>query len=137
MRKQAHPLEVKGAASEKRWLQSKHDLSSPIPISIAFVAISTGGKTSQMLTVANALMPVMNRIIIFSHSHRLDSAYIELKDKLKQKALQRGENPETSPVAYDNLLHLPKVLNEQRERAQEAKDTGRKGKYAAAPPDLG
>ena len=52
-----HPLDVKGAASEKRWQQSRHDLFQPVPISIAFVAISTGGKTSQMLTVANAILP--------------------------------------------------------------------------------
>ncbi len=66
-----HPLEVKGAASEKRWLQSKHGLFQPVPISIAFVAITTGGKTNQMLTVANALFPIMERIIRFSH--RLES----------------------------------------------------------------
>ena len=122
-----HPLEVKGAASEKRWLQSKHELFSPIPISIAFVAISTGGKSSQMLTVANALQPVMDRTVIFSHSHRLDPAYIDLKDRLREKALQRGENPDTHPIAYDNLLHLGRVLQEQRERVQEAKDPGTKG----------
>ncbi len=86
-----HPLEVKGAASEKRWLQSKHDLFSPVPTSIAFVAISTAGKTSQMLTVANALLPIMERLVIFSHSHRLDPAYIDLKEKLKEKSLRRGE----------------------------------------------
>ena len=66
-----HPLDVKGAASEKRWQQSKHDLFQPVPISIAFAAISTGGKTSQMLTVANAILPIMERVVIFSHSHRL------------------------------------------------------------------
>ncbi len=57
-----------------------------------------------MLTVANALFPIMERIII-SHSHRLDNAYIDLQERLKQKALQRGENPETEPICYDNLLH--------------------------------
>ena len=88
-----HPLEVKGAASEKRWLQSKHELLRPVPISIAFVAISTGGKTSQMLTVAQSLLPIMERVVIFSHSHRLDPAYIELKEKLNEKSLKRGENP--------------------------------------------
>ena len=121
-----HPLDVKGAASEKRWQQSKHDLFQPVPISIAFVAISTGGKTSQMLTVANAILPIMERVVIFSHSHRLDPAYIDLKDKLKAKSLRRGETPETTPFVYDNLIHLPKVLNAQRERVQEAKDTGSK-----------
>ena len=82
-----HPLDVKGAASEKRWQQSTHDLFQPVPISIAFVAISTGGKTSQMLTVANAILPIMERVVIFSHSHRLDPAYIDLKDKLKELSL--------------------------------------------------
>lgn len=123
----AHPLEVKGAASEKRWLQSKHELFRPTPISIAFCAVTTGGKTSQMLTVVNALLPIMERVVIFSHSHRLDNAYAELKEKLKQKSLQRGETPEAHPFVYDNLIHLPKVLNEQRERVQEAKDTEAKG----------
>ena len=121
-----HPLQVKGAASEKRWQQSQHELFRPLPMSIAFVGISTSGKSSQMLTVANILMPVMERIIIFSHSHRLDTAYLDIKEKLRAKALKRGENPDTHPVVYDNLIHLPKVLNEQRERVQELKDTGTK-----------
>ncbi len=121
-----HPLDVKGAASEKRWQQSKHGLFQPVPITIAFVAISTGGKTSQMLTVANAILPIMERVVIFSHSHRLDPAYIDLTDKLKQKTIRRGETPEAHPFVYDSLTHLPRVLSEQRERAQEAKDNNSK-----------
>ena len=128
-----HPLDVKGAASEKRWQQSRHDLFQPVPISIAFVAISTGGKTSQMLTVANAILPIMERVVIFSHSHRLDPAYIDLKDKLSEKSLRRGETPESNPFVYDNLLHLPKVLNAQRERVQEAKDAGLSKTFTVLP----
>ena len=54
----SHPLAVKGAASEKRWAQpsgAAAQLFSPLPTSIAFIAITTGGKTSQMLTVTNLL----------------------------------------------------------------------------------
>ena len=76
-----------------------------------------------MLTVANALMPIMERVVIFSHSHRLDNAFIDIKARLREKALKRGDNPDTHPIAYENLIHLPKVLNEQRERVQELKDT--------------
>ena len=116
-----HSLEVKGAASEKRWQQSRHDLFQPVPISIAFVAISTGGKTSQMLTVANALLPIMERVVIFSHSHRLDPAYIDLKDRLKEKALKRGETPEAHPFVYDSP---PPAQGAQRAAR---KGTGRQG----------
>ena len=93
----AHPLDVKGGASEKRWQQSRHGLFQSVPISIAFVAISTGGKTSQMLTVANALLPIMERVVIFSHSHRLDPAYIDLKDKLKEKPSGAARRQKRTP----------------------------------------
>ena len=82
-----HPLEVKGAASENRWAQPRDDIFSPLPTSIAFVAITTGGKTSQMLTVANEMFPVMDKVVIFSHSHRLDPAFGELKQNIEAKML--------------------------------------------------
>ena len=60
-----HPLEVKGAKSETRWAQPRDEIFSPLPTSIAFVAITTGGKTSQMLHVTDRLFNVMDRIVIF------------------------------------------------------------------------
>ena len=77
-----HSLEVKGAASENRWAQPKAELFQPTPISIAFVAQTTGGKTSQMLTVADQLFPIMDKVVIFSHSHRLDPSFQELKSRI-------------------------------------------------------
>ena len=77
-----HSLEVKGAASETRWAQPRAKLFQPTPISVAFTAPTGVGKTSQMLTVANELFPIMDKIVIFSHSHRLDPAFGELKQKL-------------------------------------------------------
>lgn len=83
-------------------------------MSIAFVAITTGGKTSQILMVANALFPIMERIIIFSHSHRLDNADIpEGKAEAKGPAARRelrGAHLLRQP------LYLPKVLSAQRKR---------------------
>ena len=85
-----HSLEVKGAKSETRNAQPRAELFQPVPTSIGFVAISTGGKTSQMLTVADALFPTMDRIVIFSHAHRLDPAWAELKERVEAKMLARG-----------------------------------------------
>ena len=58
-----HPLAVKGARSEQRYLQPRHERFRPVPTSIAFCAISTGRKTSQMLTVANILYPVKKKYV--------------------------------------------------------------------------
>ncbi len=111
-----NPYEVQGAASENRWRQPAAELFGPVPCSVAHVAISTGGKTSQMLTIADALLPVMDRVVFFSHSHRLDPAFGSLKQKIEEKMMQRGENPQTHPYTFDNLQSLPKVLALQRER---------------------
>ena len=86
-----HPLEVKGAASEKRWAQpsgAAAQLFSPLPTSIAFIAITTGGKTSQMLHVTNLLFNQMDRIVIFSHSHTLDPAWQAVQRVAKMFGLQ-------------------------------------------------
>ena len=87
-----HPLEIRPSASEKRNRQSKYEIFNPIPVSIAFVAATSQGKSSQMTTVANLLQPVMERTILISHSHKFDPAWQELKDKLHQKAVSRGEH---------------------------------------------
>ena len=75
-----HPLEVQGAKSEKRFLQPRAEIFRPTPLSVAAVAVSTGGKTSQLLTIANHLYPIMDRIFLFSTSHKLDPAWTDLKD---------------------------------------------------------
>ena len=88
-----HSLEVKGAASETRWAQPRAALFQPVPTSIAFVAITTGGKTSQMLTVTDHLFDVMDRVVIFSHSHRLDPAWQSLKERREARMLAKGADP--------------------------------------------
>ena len=109
-----NPYDVQGAVSENRWRQPAAELFGPVPCSVAHVAISTGGKTSQMLTIADALLPVMDRVVIFSHSHRLDPAFGSLKQKIEENIMQRGENPQTHPCTFDNLQSLPKVLADHR-----------------------
>ena len=121
-----HPLAVKGARSEQRFLQPRHELFRPTPTSIAFVAISTGGKTSQMLTVANNLYPIMDRIVLFSSSHKLDPAWTELKDKVAARNIQRGEHPDTHPFTFTNLTQLDRVVQEQVHRVMEEKESGNK-----------
>ena len=74
-----HPLEVKGAKSETRWAQPRDELFSPLPTSIAMISITTGGKTSIMLHITDRIFNQMDRIVIFSHSHRLDPAWHDLK----------------------------------------------------------
>ena len=126
LKKMPHSLEVKGAASENRWAQPRAQLFQPTPTSIAFVAQTTGGKTSQMLTVANELFPIMDKTVIFSHSHRLDPAFGELKQKIEAKMLAKGEDPNLHPYTFENLNALPRILAEQREKVQEAKDLDKK-----------
>ena len=125
-----NPYEVTGAAAETRWRQPAADLFGPVPFSCAHVGVSTAGKTSQQLTIINAVLPVMDRVVIFSHSispHSstpLDPAWQELREKIADKARARGENPETHPFVFDSLAQLPRVIAQQRERVQEGKDTG-------------
>jgi hypothetical protein len=79
-----------------------------------------------MLTVTDHLFDVMDRIVIFSHSHRLDPAWQSLKKRIEAKMLQRGEDPNLHPFTFENLKALPRILAEQRERVQEAKDQDKK-----------
>ncbi len=96
-----NPYEVQGAVSENRWRQPAAELFGPVPISVAHVAISTGGKTSQMLTIADALFNAMDRIVIFSHSFRLDPAWGELKENRRQNASEGGKSD------YSSIYFLP------------------------------
>ena len=106
-----HPLEVKGAASEKRWAQPRDEIFSPLPTSIAFVAITTGGKTSQMLHVADRIFHQMDRIVIFSHSHRLDPAWHDLKKHIADKMLRNRQNPDSEKFAFESFKELPRILS--------------------------
>ena len=121
--KKEHPLAVTGARSEQRFLQPRHELFRPTPTSIAFCAVSTGGKTSQMLTVANHLYPIMDRIVLFSSSHKLDPAWTDLKDKVAARNIARGEHPDTHPFTFTNLTKLDQIIQEQVHRVMEAKET--------------
>ena len=124
-----HPLEVKGAASEKRWAQpsgAAAEIFAPLPTAIAFIAITTGGKTSQMLHVTNLLFNQFDRIVIFSHSHSLDPAWHDLKKRIADKMLKHGQNPDAEKFAFTSFKELPRILSEQRERVQAGKDRGDK-----------
>ena len=48
---------------------------------------------------ADALFPVMDRVVIFSHSHRLDPAFGNLKQKIEDKMMQRGWRATTSATS--------------------------------------
>ena len=121
-----HPLEVQGAKSEKRFLQPRAEIFRPAPLSVAMCSISTGGKTSQMLTVANHLFPIMDRIVLFSSSHKLDPAWTDLKEKVAARNIARGEHPDTHPFTFTNLTQLDRVVQEQVHRVMEAKETDEK-----------
>ena len=116
-----HPLDIVPSKSEKRYLQSRHELFRPTPLSIAFCGISTSGKSSQMTTVANLLFPIMDNIVLISHTHREDPAWGDLKAKIEQRQLQRGEHPDTHPYVFQNLTQLPAIIQLQRERVMEDK----------------
>ena len=125
----SHPLEVKGAASEKRWAQpagAAAQLFAPLPTAIASIAATTGGKTSIMLHITNMIFNQMDRIVIFSHSHRLDPAWHDLKKRIADKMLRNGQNPDAEKFAFESFKELPRILSEQRERVQAGKDRGDK-----------
>ena len=92
-----HPLEIVPSKSEKRYLQSRHEIFRPTPLSIAFCGISTSGKSSQMTTVANLLFPIMDNIVLISHTHREDPAWGPLKQRNEERQISRGEHPDTHP----------------------------------------
>ena len=122
-----HPLEVQGAQSEKRYLQSRHQaVLGPLPTSIAFVGISTSGKSSQMIHIANLLFPVMDRVFLFSHSHRLDPSWTDLKEREARRKISRGEHPDTHPHTFTSLQKLDQIVQEQVSRVMEAKETNEK-----------
>ena len=77
-----------------------------------------------MLTVANELFPIMDKIVIFSHSHRLDPAFGELKQKIEARMLAKGEDPNLHPYTFENLNALPRVLAEQREKSTRSQRLG-------------
>ena len=74
-----------------------------------------------MLTVTDHLFDVMDRIVIFSHSHRLDPAWQSLKERIEARMLAKCEDPNLHPYLFENLKALPRILAEQRERVEEAK----------------
>ena len=117
-----HPLEVQGAKNETRFLQPRAEIFRPTPTSVAAVAISTDGKTNQLLTITNHLYPIMDRIILFSSSHKLDPAWTDLKDKVSARNIARGEHPDTHPFTFTNLTQLDRVVQEQIHRVMEAKE---------------
>ena len=79
-----------------------------------------------MLHVTDRLFNVMDRIVIFSHSHTLDPAWHDLKKKIADKMLRSGMNPDTEKFAFSSFKELPRILSEQRERVQAGKDRGDK-----------
>ncbi len=79
-----------------------------------------------MLTVTDVLFPRIGRVVIFSHSHRLDPAWAGLKERIEARVLARGEDPKPHPFTFENLKPVPRILAEQRERVQVAKDLGKK-----------
>ena len=74
-----------------------------------------------MTTVANLLFPIMDNIVLISHTHREDPAWGDLKAKIEQRQLQRGEHPDTHPYVFQNLTQLPAIIQLQRERIMEDK----------------
>ena len=117
-----HPLEMVPSKSEKRYLQSRHEIFRPTPLSIAFCGISTSGKSSQMTTVANLLFPIMDNIVLISHTHREDPAWGPLKQRIEERQISRGEHPDTHPFVFENLTQLPAIIALQRERVREDKE---------------
>ena len=93
-----HPLAVKGTKSEDRWAQTKHEIWQPLPTKQLVVSVSGSGKTSVILAAVNALFDHYTYFAVFSHSHTLDPGWGDLKDRIREKYLRTGIDPELNPV---------------------------------------
>ena len=56
-----------------------------------------------MTTVANLLFPVMDNIVLISHTHTEDPAWGPLKQRVEERQISRAEHPDTHPFVFENL----------------------------------
>ena len=75
-----------------------------------------------MTTVANLLFPIMDNIVLISHTHREAPAWGTLKSRIEERQISRGEHPDTHPFVFENLTQLPAIIALQRERVREDKE---------------
>jgi len=115
-------LEVKGSRSENRWAQTRHEIFSPLPLKLISVAPSGFGKTSVLLACANAIFENFDYFAIFSRSHMLDPALQDFKERIRDRYKSRGVDENTTPLLFENLDALTRVLAEQKQRIAELKD---------------
>ncbi len=85
-----HPLAVKGTKSEDRWAQTKHEIWQPLPVKQITVSVSGSGKTSVILAAVSALFDCFDYFAVYSHSHTLDPALGELKDRIRENTCARA-----------------------------------------------
>ena len=73
-----------------------------------------------MIHIANLLFPVMDRVFLFSHSHKLDPSWTDLKEREARRKISRGEHPDTHPHTFTSLQKLDQIVQEQVSRVMEA-----------------
>ena len=115
-------IEVRGSKSEDRWSQTEHEIFQPLPVKILTVSPSGFGKTSVILAAADALFEHMDYWAIFSKSHMLDPAWQELITRIRFLYRRRGMDESEQPFLFENMDHLSKVLQTQKQRVQELKE---------------
>ena len=126
-----HPLAVQGSRSENRWSQTRHEIFSPLPCKMICVAPSGGGKSSVMLTFANAVFENMDTWAIFSRSHMLDPALLDLKKHIRERYKERGVDEDVHPFLFKSgFAHA----GPRRAEAARARVEGRRP-ARDAPPD--
>ena len=115
-------IEVRGSKSENRWSQTEHEIFQPLPVKMLTVSPSGFGKTSVILAAADALFEHMDYWAIFSKSHMLDPAWQELIARIRHLYRRRGYDESEQPFLFENMDHLAKVLQTQKQRVQELKE---------------
>ena len=95
---------------------------SLLPCKVIAVAPSCGGKSSLLLTFANAVFENKDYWAIFSRSHMLDPALQDLKARIRERYKKRGVDEQSTPFLFENLDSLTRVLAEQKQRVQELKE---------------
>lgn len=122
-----HPLTVRPQVDQKkRYRQPKFSQLGPTPMRMALISPTGFGKTSAGLTAANALIPIMDRIHVFSGTIDADPSLAKFKTDIKAMLRAKGVDygDKLEEPFHSSLADLDLQLQEAAKRSKEAADLG-------------
>ena len=120
-----HPLTVRPTVVQtKRYRQPSHSQLGPLPARYCFAAASGSGKTEAALTAARALLPVMDRVHLFSGSIEHDPALEPFKALVKEHLRKRAVSFDEEEPFHSSLKDLDVQISEAAKRSKEAEAHG-------------